>query len=231
MDNQLNAISVEALQGAIETLEVRRAANDAAGVSANKPGYELTELGNAKRFVAKYKDEILFVPDQQQWFHWDERLWKPDADGNALRRFEAVIDDLRDEQVPIAESMKSAATDEEKKELGRQLGVQQSWCRQSQRVAVMRNSLSLAAVQQGMTVPLVEFDKKGQFFGCANGIIDLRDGSLITGDKRYLMTKASPVAYRPEAQCPEWDKFLLRIMDGDRQTVSFLPEVFKLLVA
>ena len=222
MDNQLNAISVEALQGAIETLEVRRAANDAAGVSANKPGYELTELGNAKRFVAKYKDEILFVPDQQQWFHWDERLWKPDADGNALRRFEAVIDDLRDEQVPIAESMKSAATDEEKKELGRQLGVQQSWCRQSQRVAVMRNSLSLAAVQQRMTVPLVEFDKKGQFFGCANGIIDLRDGSLITGDKRYLMTKASPVAYRPEAQCPEWDKFLLRIMDGDRQTVGFL---------
>lgn len=222
MGDQYSGMSVEALQGAIDTLAAGSTANDEVGVSAERTGFELTELGNAKRFVAKYRGDMLFVPDQQQWFYWDERLWAPDADGNALRHFEGVIDELRDEQMPIVESMSAATTEEEKKALGRQLGVQQSWCRQSQRVSVMRNSLALAAVQQGMTAPLAEFDRKGQFFGCANGIIDLRDGSLITGDKRYLMTKASPVAYRPEAQCLQWDRFLLRIMDGDTQTVSFL---------
>jgi putative DNA primase/helicase len=206
----------------METLAAVPAANDDMNGRANPPVFEPTELGNAKRFVARYRGEMLYVPDNQQWFHWDERLWKPDTDGNALRRFESVIDDLRDEQIPIVESIRSAESDEEKKHLGSQLRAMQSWYRQSQRVSVMRNSLVLAGVQSGMTAPLVEFDKKGQFFGCANGIIDLRDGSLITGDKRFLMTKASSVAYRPDAICPQWDKFLLRIMEGDVQTVGFL---------
>lgn len=222
MSNALENLPTEALEAAVNVLTEHAYHSTAPEHPSGRSGFEPTELGNAKRFVAKYIGEIVYVPDMQQWYHWDGHLWKPDTDGTALRQFEGVIDALREERTQIAQAMRSSASDEERKELNRELQAQQSWVRSSQRVAVMRNSLALAAVQPGMAAPVTEFDKKGQFFGCANGIIDLRDGSLITGDKRYLMTKASPVAYRPDAECPEWDRFLLRIMDGDVETVAFL---------
>jgi putative DNA primase/helicase len=189
----------------------------------SKKTYEPTELGNAKRFTGKFRGDMLFVPDRQQWFYWDERLWTVDFDGYAIRQFEKVIDDVKAEMVQSAAALTAVTADsdaakairDEVKELG-------SWYRSSQRINIMRNSLALAAVQPDMSVPLKEFDKKGHFFGCANGIIDLRDHTLITGDKRYLMTKSSSTAYRTDAQCPEWDKFLFTIMNGKEENVAFL---------
>jgi putative DNA primase/helicase len=40
-----------------------------------------------------------------------------------------------------------------------------------------------------------EFDRDEHLFNCANGVIDLRDGSLLPHDPRYLMTKISPYKF------------------------------------
>lgn len=222
MSASLESLSTDELESLKAQLEQ---ANSAAPVGQlpQSRGYDLTELGNAKRYTDKYRGEMLFVPDQQQWFYWDQRLWTADVDGQALRQFEKVIMDLNQERVETIAALSALDPDsKEAKAIESELRENAGWYKSSQRIAVMRNSLALAAVQPQMSVPSREFDKKGQFFGCANGIIDLRDGNLITGDQRYLMTKSSPVAYKPEAQCAEWDKFLLQIMDGNGENVAFL---------
>jgi putative DNA primase/helicase len=202
---------------------LREAQRRAEERKAEPPAYQLTELGNAKRFTEKFHGELLFVHDQQQWFHWDGRLWRIDMDGHALRQFEEVIKDLAAERDRTAAVYTKAAEGSDNQEaLERQLREQSGWYKASQRISVMSNSLKLAAAQEGMSKPLREFDSKGHFFGCANGIVDLRDGSLITGDRRYLMTKSSSVNYRPDAECPEWERFLLTIMEGNPENVRFL---------
>lgn len=189
----------------------------------SKKAYEPTELGNAKRFTEKFRGDMLFVPDRQQWFYWDERLWTIDVNGYALRQFEKVIDDLKAELAESIAALMAVPPDSDvAKTIKEEMREQGSWHKSSQRISVMRNSLALAAVQPRMSEPLKEFDKKGHYFGCANGIVDLRDRRLITGDKRFLMTKATTIPYRPDAQCPEWDKFLLTIMNGNGENVAFL---------
>lgn len=185
--------------------------------------YDLTELGNAKRFRDKFRGEILFVPDRQEWFYWNGHLWTVDVNGHALRQFEEIIKDLSCElDVTTARLARVSPKSEAAEILEARQREQAAWRKTSQKISIMRNSLALAAAQLEMSSPLKEFDKKGHFFGCANGIVDLRDGSLITGDKRYRMTMASPVAYAPDAQCPEWDRFLLTIMNGNVENVRFL---------
>jgi putative DNA primase/helicase len=190
--------------------------------AANSPKYDLTELGNAKRFTDKFKGELMFVHENQEWFFWDQRLWKSDNNGQALRQFELLIEDLKQERAELVKALKDAGDSPRAKEIKAQANETSKWLKSCQKAVVMRNSLFLAAAQDGMSVALSEFDRKGHFFGCANGIIDLRDGSLITGDKRYLMTKSAPVAYNKDAKCPEWDSFLLKIMNGNVENVLFL---------
>lgn len=202
---------------------LREAQRNAESRKLEPPSYQPTELGNAKRFKTKFQGDMLFVYDQQQWFHWDGRLWRVDTDGYALRQFEEVIKDLAAERDRTAVAVeKSPEGSDMRGILEQQLREQSAWYKASQRISVMGNSLRLAAAQDGMSKPLRDFDSKGHFFGCANGIVDLRDGALITGDRRYLMTKASSVNYRPDAECPEWDRFLLTIMEDNVDNVRFL---------
>ena len=186
-------------------------------------GYDLTELGNAKRFANRFRGELLYVPDHAEWFYWNGKLWNRNTNGHDLRQFEGVIAELKTEQHEVADRLTALDPEsQEAKAVRTELQGRKSWSKASQKLSVMKNSISLAAVQEGMCEPLKEFDRKGHYFGCANGIIDLRDRRLITGDKTYLMTKASPVPYEPDAQCPKWDEFLLRIMNGNVDNVSFL---------
>ncbi len=125
----------------------------------SKSTYEPTELGNAKRFTEKFCGEMLFVPDRQQWFYWDDRLWTVDVNGYALRQFEKIIDDIKAEVVESAAALTAVSADSDPAKTIRdelkQLG---SWYRSSQRINIMKNSLALAAVQPDMSAPLKEFE-------------------------------------------------------------------------
>lgn len=211
-----------------EDLEAFKAQLEQWGGTADQPEqclpeYDLTELGNAKRFADRFRGELLYVQDHAEWFFWNGKLWNRNTNGHDLRQFEEVVADLKNEQAESAAKLVGLDPESPEGKAARaELQSLKGWSKASQKLSVMKNSISLAAVQQGMSEPLKEFDRKGHYFGCGNGIIDLRDRRLITGDKTYLMTKASPVPYEPDAQCPKWDEFLLRIMNGNVDNVSFL---------
>jgi putative DNA primase/helicase len=216
----MSNIDVEDIESQLRILKETIASRVAA---AAEQLFDPTELGNAKRFARKFNGELLYVHENQEWFFWDQRRWASDNSGHALRQFELLLDDMKAERTRMVTAL--AAFDsksEEAKNLQFSANELTKWIKATQRAAVIRSSLFLAAAQQGMSVPLAEFDKKGHFFGCGNGIVDLRDGSLITGDKRYLMTKCSRVSYIKDAPCPAWEDFLLRVMNGNEENVRFL---------
>ena len=53
-----------------------------------------------------------------------------------------------------------------------------------------------------------DFDADSRYFGVANGDIDLQTGQLLPPAPERMISKFSPVDYKPEAKCPLWEKTL-----------------------
>ena len=49
--------------------------------SEENAGYELTQLGNAKRFADTFLGKLTFIPEVGKWYYWDNNIWKCGADG------------------------------------------------------------------------------------------------------------------------------------------------------
>ena len=53
-----------------------------------------------------------------------------------------------------------------------------------------------------------ELDQHVHLLNCANGVVDLRDGTISEHDPRLLLTKLVDVDYVPDAECPLWENFI-----------------------
>jgi putative DNA primase/helicase len=65
-------------------------------------------------------------------------------------------------------------------------------------------------------------DRDGWLFNVVNGTIDLQTGQLREHRREDLITKMAPVAFDANATCPSWDRFMLEIMDDNKDLVGYL---------
>ncbi|MEW8563753.1 MAG: phage/plasmid primase, P4 family [Candidatus Thiodiazotropha sp.] len=195
--------------------------------------HDYTELGNAKRFVAISGDNYKWVPDVKQWFKWTGTKWTIDEDQSVVREIEYVLDSIKEESTPLLEQLKSLSENPDHTSSGshakkqydtvkKQLRESEAWYLRSQSAKSIQAMFSLAQSQKGMTVSYTTFDSKGHYLGVENGVVDLRSGKLITGDKRYMLTKSSQYHYDPEAKCPKWEELIDTVMQGDADLQQFL---------
>ncbi|MGI6225755.1 MAG: DNA primase family protein [Peptococcales bacterium] len=77
----------------------------------------------------------------------------------------------------------------------------------------------------GVPIRPEELDQDIYKLNTKNCTIDLRDGRSLIHDSRDLITKMCNAEYRANAQCPTWLKFLDRIMDGNKELISYLQRV------
>src|SRR5262249_42619623 len=57
------------------------------------------------------------------------------------------------------------------------------------------------------------------------GTLDLRTGQLRPHRREDLLTKLAAVPFDPDAPCPQWLRFLDRIMDGNKDLINYLQRV------
>lgn len=171
-----------------------------------EPGKHCTDLGNAMRLVKKYGDIIRYCDELGKWLIWDGRRWAIDK-SQRIRTlaFETVRDIYREAAETVSES--------ERVELA-------NWAIKSESATRINAMLSLAEAMVSVTVD--ELDADPWLFNVANGTLDLRTGELLPHDPARLITKISDVAFDQEAECPTWIAFLERIMDGNRNLITFL---------
>ena len=84
-----------------------------------------------------------------------------------------------------------------------------------------------AAVEQahsweGIRSILAVLDADPWLLNCTNGTLDLRTGELRPHRQPDLLTKCLPIAYDPEARCPQWIAFLENTMEGEATLIVFL---------
>jgi putative DNA primase/helicase len=199
-----------------------------------------TDLGNAYRLVRLHGADLRHVTGWG-WLSWDGQRWQRDEKTPMLRAKDIALSFYRDaeEWHDLArahlEAAKRAAAagdtsaqniaNERHKELtGRALSLA-SWAKASQARGKLEAAVKLAESERAVSAEADQFDADPWLLNCANGVLDLRTGTLRPHDRDDLLTALAPVAYDPDAKCPTWDAFLTRIMGGSSDLIGFLQRI------
>jgi putative DNA primase/helicase len=203
--------------------------NGAATVRNGRPpatdAYHQTDAGNAKRLVARHGANLRYVHPWKSWLVWDGRRWAEDATGEAVRRVKETQTALYGECVGRLKALKEAGDDEAAEAERRNVLALLNHILKWEDARAITRSLELAKSEPGVPVLPEDLDRDSYLLNVRNGTLDLRTGRLRPHDRADLLTKTCPVEYHPDAACPQWEKFLGRVMDGYADLTTYLQRV------
>lgn len=170
-------------------------------------GFQLTDLGNAHRFVAMHSGRFLHSREESRWLEWRDGRWRRDVTGAAERAAAEVVETLWAQVVRLsADKRKEAA----------------AWALRSQSSAALRSMLTLAATDAELVVRLDQLDSDPYLLSCGNGTLDLRTGELREPSPDDLISLGTDVAYVWNAPRTRWLRFLEEVFDGDAELIAFV---------
>jgi putative DNA primase/helicase len=151
-------------------------------------------------------DKVRYDHARQQWHVWDDvtGIWRPDL----TRKIRKMIHDQ------AGEYMKDASPAEGK--------ILLTLLNDNKKTSVLASMMWM----DGISMKGDEWDPDPNLLGCANGIVDLRTGELLTGRPDLLVTKSTGIRYDPEAAPPKvFAKFLRDITSGDADVADYILRV------
>ena len=130
---------------------------------AGRSAPTLTDLGNARRLVEAFGEDLRHVPQLGQWIRWEGTRWEEDVTGQVMRHAKSVAEAIINEA--------QGADDDRRKAIGKH------WLT-SQNAARLRAMVDLAATEPGIPVRIEELDSDPWMLNTATGVVDLRTGDL-----------------------------------------------------
>jgi P4 family phage/plasmid primase-like protien len=162
------------------------------GDTKHHGGRELSDLGNAERFVDRYGQRVRWCPSMKSHLLWDGKRWAKDDCDEVVKLAQETARSIHHE---------AANTDDTDKQ--RRLA---RWAISSQSAA--RITAMISQAQPHLAVRLEALDADRWLLNCENGTIDLRTGEVRDHDPEDLITKLVPVAFDRGASAPRFRRFL-----------------------
>ena len=171
----------------------------------------------ANEYIRRYGEDMRYVRAWKAWFHWNGRIWERDTRGLPLRYAHDFVVGMRQDAALEVE-------DARKLDL---LKLASSLDKRRQ----MEDFITVAGVLDPVAAQPSQFDADTWHAVAANGIIDLRTGSLLPFDRTQYHTKqlgvpGVGVVYDPRQQCPNWLAFLETILQGNKDDIRFVQRAF-----
>ena len=162
----------------------------------------LTDIENAKIFVALHGQDVRYCYDSAKWLVWDGKRWTEDKTGEIHRK-------AKDTALKILVSVARTPDDPERERLAK-------YVRRTQSAWALKAMIGVAESEPGVPITVDKLDSNPWLLNVQNGTLDLTTGNLRLHTREDLITKIIPVSYDPNATCPTWDAFLDCIMGGTR---------------
>ena len=153
-----------------------------------------TDLGNARRLIARHGTDIRFIPEWHNWSVWDGARWRVDDDGAVMRLAKENVKSM------YAEALRLSDVDKRTELLKHALK-----CQAAARLDAM---VSLATTEAAIVLPAQQLDADPWLLGLPNGVLELRTGKFRVAERQDFVTKRMSVAFDPEATCPNWLEFI-----------------------
>lgn len=170
--------------------------------------YNHTDLGNARRMVDAFGQDMMYVNAWDKWYLWDGRRWVEDETEEIARIAKRTVQRMYDEAARLPD-------DDKRQDLIK-------WGLSSESRKRLADMVSLARSEEGIGQSDKTLNQNHMLLNCINGTVDLTTGKLLPHDRAHRITKQIPVAYNPAAPCPTWLGFLNDIMLGDQKMIDFL---------
>jgi putative DNA primase/helicase len=169
------------------------------GAARPPAGYNLTDLGNAERFVRDHGENVRYCYPWGKWLVWTGSRWQRDEVGRVHKLAKETVRSIYREA-------SNAEEEDRRKAVAKHAAASESEAR-------IRAMLELSKSE----VPISphELDADPWLFNAPNGTVDLRSGKLRGHRHEDLLTKMAGTEYRPDADAPEWASFLERVLPGD----------------
>jgi putative DNA primase/helicase len=180
--------------------------------------YPRSDAGNAERLVDVHGHELLHAHGLG-WHVFDGRRFRPDTDGELMRRMRAVARAVLEEALALDVDDRKAAV---------------SFALQSENQRRLEAALLLARVDERVIAHADQLDADPLLLVVGNGVLDLdirRGGpQLRAGRREDLATRATAVAYDPRAQAPTWHRVLHEVFAGDLELIGAVQRLYGYLL-
>lgn len=193
------------------------------------------ELGDGLLFAFLFHRKHRYVGQMAQWIYFDKHHWRLDEIGDASK----ALADVESVALIYDREAKSCAARGREAENSGDKDAAKSLARKAKAFTSRSNRLRttggrkscLDFAKSNLEIPCAiggsEIDRDPWSLPVANGVLDLRTGELKRGRPEDYLMKSSPIEWQGiDAPCPEWEKAVLEMMDGDSEMVSFLRRVF-----
>ncbi len=169
------------------------------GAATIRHGHNLTDLGNAERFVADHGESVRYCYPWRRWLVWTGARWGRDEAGQVHRLAKKTVRGIYRE-----------AADAEDEDRRKALA---NHAKRSESETKIRAMVELAKSERPVSPD--ELDADPMLLNTKSGTIDLRTGELREHRRETLITKLAPVEYDPDATAPTWEAFLERVLPGE----------------
>jgi len=185
----------------------------------------LTDMGNARRLVSLYGQDIRYCPERG-WLVWDGKRWRVDAVGEMAYRAKQIADTWRrDSSLMYAVAIDAGDTPVAAAIMDR-VGPIWKWAKASEALAKLKAMVETAQTEPGIPVPNAALDSNPWLLNVNNGTIDLQTITLRAHSRDDLITKLAPVNYRRGARFALWDQFLDQVTSSDVDYQEYLQRAF-----
>ena len=168
----------------------------------------MTDLGNAQRFTARHGRDVRYIRPWRRWLVWNGRRWAHDQSGEVERRAKQTIRRILSE---------AAAADDDTRR--GQLAKWSTACESENRI---RSMLALAWSEPGIPIMPDRLDRDAWLLNCENGTVNLQTGKLQPHRPADMITRLAPVAYKPDAKCPGFDRFMHETSCGSKALAGYI---------
>lgn len=177
------------------------------GDGNDKPLANLTDMGNRDRFINAFGDDYRYVVGGG-WYKWADDGWHPVDDLTPHRDAQQIPEIVRTEAGGIADL-------QTKQRFTR-------WARDTESAGKIASILTMARGHEGVKRTPDDFDNDPYMLACANGMVDLRDGSIRQFTRDDLFTRNTRIIYDPKYKLKVWDDFLAAVTDNDQELIDYL---------
>jgi putative DNA primase/helicase len=168
--------------------------------------YPRNDSERAARLAELFNDELRYVHAWKQWLLWDGYRWVADNNGAVFRKAQELH--------PILVQEASTIDDVEKRRSAFGYAIRAG------DKAKIEAMISLA--QNHLAASPTLFDSDAMLLGVYNGVVDLRTGVFRQARREDYIIKQAGTIYEADATCPMWERFLVRIFEGDNELISFI---------